>query len=74
MKKTGVVEWSVRSRSLPGETFCGDRCLVMEVWEGVLVAVIDGIGHGEEDARAAKCAVETIQAHANRTFSLLLQQ
>ena len=74
MKKTGVVEWSVRSRSLPGETFCGDRCLVMEVWEGVLVAVIDGIGHGEEAARASQLAVETIEAHAERSFSLLLQE
>jgi hypothetical protein len=74
MKKTGIVEWSVRSRTLPGERLCGDRCLVMEVWEGVLVAVIDGIGHGEEAAKAAQCAVETIQAHADRSFSLLLQQ
>jgi phosphoserine phosphatase RsbX len=74
MQKTGVVEWSVRSRTLPGQTFCGDRCLVMEVWEGVLVAVIDGIGHGEEAARAAQIAAETIEAHADRSFSLLLQQ
>lgn len=74
MKKTGVVEWSVRSRTLPGETICGDRALVMEVWEGVLVAVIDGIGHGEEAAKAAQVAAETIEAHATRSFSLLLQQ
>jgi negative regulator of sigma-B (phosphoserine phosphatase) len=74
MNKTGVVEWSVRSRTLPGETFCGDRCLVMEVWEGVLVAVIDGIGHGEEAAKAAQLAAETIEAHADRSFSLLLQE
>lgn len=74
MKKTGVVEWSMRSRTLPGETHCGDRCLVMQVWEGVLVAVIDGIGHGEEAARAARCAIETIEANATRSFSSLLQE
>jgi phosphoserine phosphatase RsbX len=74
MNKTGVVEWSVRSRTLPGETLCGDRCLVKQVWEGVLVAVIDGIGHGEEAARAADVAAETIEANAERSFSLLLQQ
>lgn len=74
MNKTGIVEWSVRERTLPGETHSGDRCLVKEVWEGVLIAVIDGIGHGEEAAKAADCAVETIEANADRSFSLLLQK
>lgn len=74
MKKTGVVEWSLRERTLPGETQSGDRCLVKEVWEGVLIAVIDGIGHGGEAARAADVALETIEANAERSFSLLLQK
>lgn len=74
MNKTSVVEWSVRSRTLPGESFCGDRCLVMEVWEGVLIAVIDGIGHGEEAAKAAEVAAHTIEENATRSFSSLLQQ
>lgn len=75
MTKTGVVEWAVRSRTLPGESICGDRCLVMEVWEGVLVAVIDGIGHGVEAAKASEAAVKSIEANAaTRSFSSLLQQ
>lgn len=74
MKKTGIVEWSVRERTLPGERYSGDRCLVKEVWEGVLIAVIDGIGHGEEAAKAADCAVATIEENADRSFSLLLQK
>lgn len=74
MKKSSIVEWSVRERTLPGETFSGDRCLVKEVWEGVLIAVIDGIGHGAEAAKAADCALETIEANADRSFSLLLQK
>lgn len=74
MKKTGIIEWSVRERTLPGERLSGDRCLVKEVWEGVLIAVIDGIGHGEEAAKAADIAVETIDENADRSFSLLLQK
>jgi serine/threonine protein phosphatase PrpC len=74
MKKTGVVEWSVRARPLPGESACGDSYLVMEVWEGVLIAVIDGIGHGTEAAKAAAVAVKTIEENATRSFSSLLQQ
>jgi negative regulator of sigma-B (phosphoserine phosphatase) len=68
------MEWSVRERTLPGQTHSGDRCLVKEVWEGVLIVVIDGIGHGEEAAKAADCAMETIEANAERSFSLLLQK
>jgi hypothetical protein len=75
MQKTGVVEWAVRSRTLPGESICGDACLVMEVWEGVLVAVIDGLGHGVEAAKASEAAVRSIEANAaTRSFSSLLQQ
>ena len=74
MKKTGVMEWSVRERTLPGQSFSGDRCLMKEVWEGVLIAVIDGIGHGGEAAKAAEIAVATIEENADRSFSLLLQK
>lgn len=72
--KNRVVDWAVQSRTLPGQTECGDRCVVIDVWEGVLVAVIDGLGHGAEASRAAECAVKTIKDNATRSFSSLLQQ
>lgn len=72
--KTGVIEWAAKSRSLPGETECGDRCVVLEVWGGVLVAVVDGVGHGSEAARAANRAIKTIEDNATRSFSSLLLQ
>lgn len=74
MMNNGLLDWAVKSRALPGETESGDRCVVLEVWGGVLVAVIDGIGHGAEAARAADCAVQTIEENAARTFLSLLQQ
>jgi serine/threonine protein phosphatase PrpC len=72
--KTGVVEWAVQSRSLPGQTECGDVSLVLEVAGGVLVAVIDGLGHGREAALAADVAVNTIKENTERSFSSLLQE
>lgn len=70
--RTGVVDWAEKSRSLPGLTECGDRCVVTQVTGGVLIAVIDGLGHGHEAARAADCAAVTIQDNADRSFSSLL--
>ena len=72
--KTRVVDWAAESRSLPGEFECGDKCVVTEVIGGVLVAVIDGLGHGGEAARAAECAVVSIKENANRSFTSLILQ
>ena len=44
----------------PGEDVSGDIALVIRVPEGALVAVIDGLGHGHEAARAAQIARETV--------------
>lgn len=50
------VEWSVASRPKPGERTTGDLSLVMPHAEGTLIAVIDGLGHGEAAAEAADAA------------------
>jgi hypothetical protein len=50
------VEFGVANFALPGEGTSGD-CHVLCGWPGgLLVAAIDGIGHGEEAAGAAKTA------------------
>jgi negative regulator of sigma-B (phosphoserine phosphatase) len=52
------------SRPLPGFAECGDAYLIAPCASGELaVAVIDGLGHGAEAARAAAAAVETIRRH-----------
>jgi serine/threonine protein phosphatase PrpC len=53
----GVAQWTLEDES-------GDAYAVEPFPGGVLVAVIDGIGHGPEAARAARIAVETLRAHA----------
>jgi serine/threonine protein phosphatase PrpC len=56
-----LVEWTVASRSLGSES--GDQYLVSRTGDGgVLVAVVDGLGHGPEAASAAKTAIAVLEA------------
>ena len=57
------IEWGVASRSLPGQPTSGDRSIVKAFYDGVLMAAVDGIGHGEEAATAAAVAAATLEAH-----------
>jgi serine phosphatase RsbU (regulator of sigma subunit) len=54
------LEWSVVSRALPGETVSGDEHVVAASDDGILLAVIDGLGHGSEATAAARKAVEVL--------------
>ncbi len=47
-------------RALPGQSICGDTYLVRETPNGVLVAAIDGLGHGPEAAEAGDAAVQAL--------------
>lgn len=52
----GEIQWAVAGRPYPGERASGDRHVVRPVAGGLLVAVVDGLGHGEEAAEAADLA------------------
>ena len=58
------VSWAVAQRALPGETQSGDLSLVEAFPRGVLLAAVDGLGHGSEAADAARVAVELLRSHA----------
>jgi phosphoserine phosphatase RsbX len=66
------LEWGVAQIALEGEKVCGDRHLVSPFQDGLLVAVIDGLGHGSEAAAAAQLAVETLESHASESAIRLL--
>jgi phosphoserine phosphatase RsbX len=52
------------SRALPGYVECGDAFLIAPCASGELaVALIDGLGHGAEAARAAEAAAGAIRQH-----------
>jgi anti-sigma regulatory factor (Ser/Thr protein kinase) len=47
---------------IPGETECGDAWLVEQSAATVRIAVVDGLGHGHEAARAAAEALRAVRA------------
>jgi len=59
-----AIEWGVASRALPGQPASGDINVVKSFTDGVLIAALDGLGHGEEAATAAAVAAATLETHA----------
>ena len=54
------IETAFAELPLPGQAASGDLCLVKRVGKGTLLAVVDGLGHGQEAASAAHAAVGAI--------------
>jgi phosphoserine phosphatase RsbX len=60
-KSQGVrLEWGVASHAQAHQTECGDAFTIEPTGAGFLVAVIDGLGHGRDAARASQRAVDSI--------------
>jgi hypothetical protein len=68
------VEWAIATRCRRGETTSGDLAVVTLLPEGVLVAGIDGLGHGDEAARAARRAAEVLRESPSRDLVLLVER
>jgi serine phosphatase RsbU (regulator of sigma subunit) len=69
-----AIEWSVASRALPGETVSGDLHVVAPWSDGVVLAVVDGLGHGGEATAAARVAVDVIEQNAGQPVVALVQR
>ena len=69
-----VIEWSVASRPAPGEAVSGDLHLVVPTREGVLLGVVDGLGHGEDATAAARLAVAVLEQNANDPIVALVER
>jgi phosphoserine phosphatase RsbX len=65
-----IVDIGIATYTLPGQQDTGDRQVVIKMPDRVLVAVIDGLGHGQEAAMASERAVATIKQHAHNESSL----
>ena len=74
MSSPPFLEWGVAAQALPGEAISGDRHVMQAFPSGALVAVIDGLGHGEEAATAAEIAVATLIGHAHESVIALLNR
>ncbi len=67
-----VVEWGVASAARVGEATSGDRHLIRIESDFVLMAAVDGLGHGNEAAAAAQTAIETLERASARAAIALL--
>jgi negative regulator of sigma-B (phosphoserine phosphatase) len=57
-----ILDWAVASGKRPGQERSGDTHAVVQASDGaVLLAAVDGLGHGDEAAAAAERATETLQ-------------
>jgi negative regulator of sigma-B (phosphoserine phosphatase) len=69
-----LIEWGVAAHTLAGEQESGDLSVVEWFPDGVLVAVIDALGHGQEAAVAARVAGATLHAHASEPVATLVRR
>jgi phosphoserine phosphatase RsbX len=72
--KPPFVEFGVSNFALPGEGTSGDCHVLQASPDGFLVAAIDGIGHGEEAAGAAKTAASILENGAEEPIISLVEE
>jgi negative regulator of sigma-B (phosphoserine phosphatase) len=69
-----MVEYGVAKFALPGQEESGDHHLLHCSQNVVLIAAIDGIGHGKEAASAAKMATSLLKTGADEPIISLVEQ
>jgi phosphoserine phosphatase RsbX len=69
-----LVEVGTAAAALGGESVSGDQCLVQAHPGGVLIAAIDGLGHGGEAEHAARRAVSVLEEDAAAPLPTLFER
>ena len=69
-----LVIFGIAQMPHPGESVSGDRHVLIPFENGLLLAVMDGLGHGEEAALAADAAAAAIEGHAHEPVIALLKR
>lgn len=73
--RLGPIEWAVEARPFAGERVCGDQPIVVGADpNAALVGVLDGLGHGENAARAAQCGVDVLHAAPADPLEVLVRR
>lgn len=72
MNEMRFLDWAVASRTMPGEVSSGDISVVERVRDGAVLAVIDGLGHGVEAAKAAAAAETKVRECAGEPLPVIL--
>ena len=67
------LQWAAAFRPLSGESVSGDHHLVAPFEGGILLAVVDALGHGTEAEFAARLAVATLSSRRDASLEELLK-
>lgn len=73
-QEQGLVEWGVAARPIAGQAVSGDLHLVKPIDHGVLLAAVDGVGHGDEATAAARVAVSVLEKYAHESVISLVSR
>ncbi|PYV19016.1 MAG: stage II sporulation protein E (SpoIIE) [Acidobacteria bacterium] len=68
------LDWGVRTFTLPGQSESGDLHVVKTSAAKAMVGVVDGLGHGDAAAAAAKVAVRALLEYADEPIISLLNR
>lgn len=71
---SGWLTWAVAHQSLDERYESGDRYVVRAFSDRVVVAVIDGLGHGNKAAEAALAAVQSLQTNTQPSVIPLIKR
>src|ERR1044071_251501 len=74
MVRSPYLDWAVASVAVEGEPESGDLHLVKSISTGLLLAVVDGLGHGVEAAAVARRAVEALAASTSESIIVLIRE
>lgn len=73
--RLGPIEWAAAARPVAGQVVCGDLSVAVGVGpHAALFGVIDGLGHGEPAAAAARCAEQVLRHADDRPLDDLMAQ
>lgn len=67
-------EWAVATQAAGNSSLSGDQYLVQPAGDRVLLAVVDGLGHGEKAAEVADMAIAVLRDHAHEAPEALFQR
>jgi negative regulator of sigma-B (phosphoserine phosphatase) len=68
------LEWAAAFRPLTGESVSGDHHIVAPFEGGILLAVVDALGHGSEAEFAARLAAATLSSRRDSPLNELLKE
>ena len=72
--RPSLFDHAVAARAHEGAEASGDLHMVRQLDHGVLVAVVDGLGHGRDAEAAARLAISTLETEPVRSITGLVER